>query len=639
MSSQSLNLPINIPWCQIAVTEQMMDKDHGGRQYPAPWRTSMAISAYEPATESLPEEFSGKRITYLKVTCTITGYQPTREDTDRYVDLDDGSTTFRQITDEYLACYGARLNIAIHPANTQEAGPVTQVRVGDDDLANYPHIIALEPKNRDLYQSVTENGELLTASKANVSTDKTLVQTQSTETGVNISGTIGEPKEWGVSAGLTHTWGESDKDSSTIQTDASRERRETQGTTTQLSQMYNLLKGYHQGTNRAAFLMLPRPHTLQSTDRRTFVQGVRQIEGIQEFMLIVERPAKVNSLCIKAYLETGHFPEDPDYRAPEPQYDEHDVRIDLERKVSNDWSPNPFNSFKKKRSLAIEEAISIAKLAEDDTSWELDHEKGTQGVSQTILPRDTTGPGNLAKLPTNGYSVEPPSTLRISAKITSPKSGSTTFHRRYTVHLRKQRAEPAEPHTTVADLLITQRGLDVCIRSGDGCPKVVRDESQVVDPTVGAAQYRESIVDERKVSVNSSLLTGQAFSDSPLPATRELLRQVQYAMTTSGRSQSRYPAGRVGFLDSDYFKNRLVKTMSRGKLGARLQNIPGLPDEVLKGLGKECTVADALHMSLSTFSKKTGLSLEKATTARLRLLGMDTVSNGRDVDDSEDSAG
>ena len=71
-----------------------------------------------------------------------------------------------------------------------------------------------------------------------------------------------------ISAGLTGSWGNTATDSSSTQIDQSRERRETQGTTTNITQQYNLLTGYHAGTNRAAFLMLPRPHTLQATDYR-----------------------------------------------------------------------------------------------------------------------------------------------------------------------------------------------------------------------------------------------------------------------------------------------------------------------------------------------------------------------------------
>ncbi len=117
---------------------------------------------------------------------------------------------------------------------------------------------------------------------------------------------------------LTDSWGSSSSDTSATQIDQSRERRETQGSTTSITQQYNLLTGYHVGTNRATFLMLPRPHTLQATDYRTFVRGLRMIEGIQEFFMIVSRPVALPGICIEASLETGHFPETAPLAPPFP---------------------------------------------------------------------------------------------------------------------------------------------------------------------------------------------------------------------------------------------------------------------------------------------------------------------------------
>src|SRR5262249_27701997 len=126
----------------------------------------------------------------------------------------------------------------------------------------------------------------------------------------------------GLSAGLTHKWGDTSQDTYQVQTDASRERREKNATTTNLSQMYNLLTGYHPGTNRAVFLMLPRPHVLQPTDHRTFVQGLRYIEGVQDFFLIVVRSKDIHGLSIEAFMQTGHFPEDVAVCQPPVEYDE-----------------------------------------------------------------------------------------------------------------------------------------------------------------------------------------------------------------------------------------------------------------------------------------------------------------------------
>src|SRR5206468_9631153 len=144
-------------------------------------------------------------------------------------------------------------------------------------------------------------------------TDKTFANTETTESGFDFGGKltagITDSLKAQVSGNYHHNTKDTSEDRTTIQTDASRERREKNATTTNLSQLYNLLTGYHPGTNRAVFLMLARPHVLQPTDHRTFVQGLRYIEGVQDFFLVVARPKEIEGLCIEASLDTGHFPE------------------------------------------------------------------------------------------------------------------------------------------------------------------------------------------------------------------------------------------------------------------------------------------------------------------------------------------
>jgi hypothetical protein len=94
-------------------------------------------------------------------------------------------------------------------------------------------------------------------------------------------------------------------------TDRAREMREVYSHTTQLTQMYHQLIGYHIGTNRSVFVMLPRPHIVQTEE--TFVNGPRLLEGVQEFFLVVMRPKNVMGFCVEAYLETAHIFKKPEY--------------------------------------------------------------------------------------------------------------------------------------------------------------------------------------------------------------------------------------------------------------------------------------------------------------------------------------
>lgn len=481
MSRQSLNLPINVPWKQIAVSPDMMDRTFCNKRFPFAWRTSMAISAYEPKPEDLPEELCGDLITYVKVTTSIMGYQPTKKETSQIDDylgnksivfsdmsLEDYEDAFERLTTSYFACYGVMLNVAVfsypntkkeliernridfskirqhglpddspflepgsrldNPYNNsgvifdsgqQQNGLVNLVTLGNGtdseldihteieiqipattglaaveakiaylnsagvkmeafsaiglvgteisesapnqvhtltiraadivkviitsaenkasllefayfiskevalELEDYPHIISFEPNRRDLYQAATQTGEVLTGSSSGIATNKASTEVLNTEQNVKSSISMGFPNKFGggidseVSTSLTN------QNETSLQQDASQEKRETQGMNTQLSQMYNLLTGYHAGTNRASFLSLARPHTLQATDNRTFVQGLRAIEGMQEYFLVVSCPEGTEGLCIEASLETGNYPEDAQIPEPPEEFDEH----------------------------------------------------------------------------------------------------------------------------------------------------------------------------------------------------------------------------------------------------------------------------------------------------------------------------
>ena len=101
-------------------------------------------------------------------------------------------------------------------------------------------------------------------------------------------------------------WGTKDMNQqyTTCKPDQGREIRESFSHTTQLSQMYHQLNSYHLGTNRAVFFMLPRPHIVQPKDENgapilTFVNGPRQLEGVQEFFLVVMRPKEMQDIKLR----------------------------------------------------------------------------------------------------------------------------------------------------------------------------------------------------------------------------------------------------------------------------------------------------------------------------------------------------
>jgi hypothetical protein len=109
VTTQVLNLPINVPWKLIGVSQDMMDTQFCDKQFPIEWRSSLAISVLEPAAEDLQEDLREGVITYLKVTCTITCYQPTRAETGRGHGTLPKLAALRSILDKYFACYGVLL--------------------------------------------------------------------------------------------------------------------------------------------------------------------------------------------------------------------------------------------------------------------------------------------------------------------------------------------------------------------------------------------------------------------------------------------------------------------------------------------------------------------------------------------------
>lgn len=146
-----------------------MDPTFCNKKFPVPWKSSIAISAYEPKKDELPEPFCAGKLTYLKVTVSITGYQPTDEEIKKgYVEF--GNTPVEvgldEIFETYFGCYGVLANIGIFPNSTKKW-----------ETKDYPKIIGMEPKIRELIQRATESGEILTSSNGSASTGKSFTRT------------------------------------------------------------------------------------------------------------------------------------------------------------------------------------------------------------------------------------------------------------------------------------------------------------------------------------------------------------------------------------------------------------------------------------------------------------------------------
>ncbi len=300
MAIQSLTPPQDITWTRLAFSKDMIDTNFDDFAFSPKWRSSLAVYFFVVPEEETADAYPNSRILYLKLTCSITGFNPSeglrgvKQAAEAAGTLDDlQRTLWETITSSgwastYWPCLGAIMQLAVYPNNPAGVAP--------DD---YPYIIDFEPKKRELFEQVTEGGEFLSGSSSKLSLTKGSTNTQSVD--VSAGGSV---FGIGVSASAGATWQQVENRT----TDTSREERETVSHSTSFSQMYQLFNGYHLGTNRALFVVAPRPHTVSSSEQTDFnlIDGERKLEGLQDVFLVVHLPKSLDGFCIQAGLDTGH---------------------------------------------------------------------------------------------------------------------------------------------------------------------------------------------------------------------------------------------------------------------------------------------------------------------------------------------
>jgi hypothetical protein len=298
----SLTPPRDITWKRMAFSRDMLDTNFGDMTFPPKWRTSLTVYYYIVPEEETVDAYPESRIVYLKLSCSITGWNPSEElaqikiaasESDQWDDLQKSiweAVEASSWASKYWGCHGAIMQIGVFPSKVDQVDP--------DD---YPYIIDFDPKRRELFEQVSEGSELLAGSSDHISVTKGSTNTQSLghKSFGSYFGFVGGE----VTAGAT--WQQIDSKT----TDTSREKRETLSHTSSFSQMYQLFNGYHLGTNRAVFVVAPRPHTVDSSFN--LLDGERRLEGIQDVFLVVTMPRTLKGFCIHASIDTGHkYPEE-----------------------------------------------------------------------------------------------------------------------------------------------------------------------------------------------------------------------------------------------------------------------------------------------------------------------------------------
>ncbi|HKZ07681.1 MAG TPA: hypothetical protein VJU81_19595 [Methylomirabilota bacterium] len=318
MAITGLNLPIDIPWERVCVARDMVDPGRGvADETPPLWQSSVALFRYVPPDEY--QVYPGRRILYYKLTCSITNYQPRDQQVLGAIDLyglGTGTLTDEDVKrrlEQSLPCTAAVVQVSVS-ASEGERAPQGQ-----------PYFLDVQPRQRLLYEQVTETQERASRSLETLQVRKDAASSNSVEVldvdqGGGLQIGVGPVSVGGQRAGEWGTKSLGRQDSTLVTTtDGSREARETLAFTTQLSQMYTLLQAYHLGTNRVVFYVTPRPHTIEPP---TGLSGPRALDGIQDFFLVVSQAREDRLPCLTVRLDTGHLAVQPVYdfdRSQPPQ--------------------------------------------------------------------------------------------------------------------------------------------------------------------------------------------------------------------------------------------------------------------------------------------------------------------------------
>jgi outer membrane protein OmpA-like peptidoglycan-associated protein len=605
----------DVPWKVIGASPDMMDVTVGNRRFPYTWRSSVAVSVFEPPMDDeRAAELCGQRLTFVKVTCSITGYQPSGSEPSGTVTFQDRPLEeLERLTSEYLACYGALLNVAFFPQGERNT----------TDLSRLPRILDFTPKSRELIRSISESGEILTGSTRDLKFDASRTTTEKNETTVGLEAGV-SASGFEAKGSISHTWGttQEDKRGMSVGTGASEQAAQRYATT--MDQLYSLLTGYHAGTNRATCIMLARPGTLQATDRRTFAPGLRMLEGIQDFIFIVSRPADVDGLCVEVALDTGHFPEDAPLSGEERPSETTTFTYNVFYEAHGLTGVVP--PYRGEEILIGERDVDTFPLPSDERgAWELDwvedpREAIRQGEDRTRI-RGIGGP-----TPTDGILThEGHRTIPVRA-VPGPDNRSVRFMTTATIHARG--AELGREHRVdtivdkdfiiharrprefaperVADpsvMLVTRRGLTACYRSEDGCPVVV-DPPEAIELDLPHDWWERS--------------TGLG---RPTPGSLEAAYSRLHSALVSGAAGAARGEPPRSFAETDYFARKvrraLAPDLASSPLAAALDLTRWLSSADAFG---NATVGDVLAAPLRDIRRLGGLDEAKAIELRGEVL-------------------
>ena len=609
-TSNLMSLPIDIKWKRLCFSEDMVDQKTCDKKHPPKWRSSLSAFYFEPEKDQQP--YSDQIITYLKISCTVTNFSPSAREVG--------------LTPDNLKSYWSKpeqINKLTQPKTYPSYGALLQVVVGpppeDDNISidKYPYIMDFEPKKREIYETATDSKETLSRSLSNINVKKGLTSTETNEqldifTGAGLEFAYKGAKISGNMQGQFGTREISQRGSTNINTtDNSKERRETISYTTTLSQMYHQFMSYHLGTNRAVFLMLPRPHT--KTSDLTFINGPVQLQGIQDIFLIISRPKTMRWFCLEAYLETAHLVTD--------------VK-DVEIKREELWTHENFVEAKNKQymdTLANVDYSKVVTSSEEYTpphGFKIDTSKGSGGYGAKkgfdILKEDKNTTLQSVDMTASGDKIQVVS--RVKWRFWETGANKNNFEDGdYSLTLRIFLIKK-QKQLKSSMLWITGRG--ICC-----CPNRILYINPKGKPGLSdwvVSEIPPQLIDDSDKAPGPFEI-GAATKENILK-NNSIIRYIGDTMIRSIGSSTRYPIGAVSFYETDFFTKSISESIqTRDSDNLPISKIAGIDDivrnKVIEAVG-DIKRKDLLSLPFRELCSQCGISEEKARYLKAAAIGI-----------------
>src|SRR4051812_38320543 len=176
MGVLALNYPEEIQWERVCVSKDMEDESACDDHMPPRWSSSMALYRFVPDQTQQPYE--KRRLLYFKLTVTIAPYQLYDEEIDRLLSMKLADLSTDPVVKDYqqastlaqaLPAFGAVVQLSV-TADAKDAGSPPDT-----------YIMDVQPKQRTLYETVSETKEVASRSLEGLNVGKGSATTHSLE--------------------------------------------------------------------------------------------------------------------------------------------------------------------------------------------------------------------------------------------------------------------------------------------------------------------------------------------------------------------------------------------------------------------------------------------------------------------------